>query len=186
MSDETDPAAEPAAEPADSAEPADPGPPPKTRVLLLGSGELGGALVTAFQQLGAEVIAADADADAPAHRVADESWVVELTDPDTLSAAVERLRPDYVVAATEAVATDALAAAERGHAEVVPSARSARLTLDREGLRRLAADELGLPTVPFWFAGTAAELAAVAQHAGFPLVVTPVAGTPTDGGSVLT
>jgi phosphoribosylglycinamide formyltransferase 2 len=105
---------------------------------------------------------------------------------------IEREQPDYVV--TEAddssgrpvVATDALEAiGERGLADVVPTARASRLSLDREGLRRLAADELGIPTAPFWFAGSAEELAAVAQHAGFPLVVRPVTGAPGDGDSVL-
>jgi len=157
----------------------------RPRVMLLGSGELGRELVVSFQRLGADVVAVDGHADAPAHRVADESWVVELTDPDSLTAVIERVRPDYVVTATDAVAADALAVAEQGRAEVVPSARSVRLSIDREGLRRLAADELGLPTAPFWFAGSAEELAAIAEHAGFPLVVKPLVSMPGDGQSVL-
>lgn len=157
----------------------------RPRVMLLGSGELVRELVVSFQRLGADVVAVDGHADAPAHRVADESWVVELTDPDSLTAVIERVRPDYVVTATDAVAADALAVAEQGPAEVVPSARSVRLSIDREGLRRLAADELGLPTAPFWFAGSADELAAIAEHAGFPLVVKPLVSMPGDGQSVL-
>ena len=91
-----------------------------------------------------------------------------------------------MVADAGAIATDALITiAERGDVEVFPTPRSTRLSLDREGLRRLAADELGLPTAPFWFAGSADELTAVAQHAGFPLVVKPVAAAPGEGESVL-
>lgn len=118
------------------------------QVLLLGSGELNAELVLALRQLGAEVFAADGHADVPA-------------------------QPDFVVTAADTVSVDADAAAEGG-AELVPSARAARLTADREGLRLLAADELGLPTAPFWFAGSVGELDAVARHAGFPLLVKPV------------
>jgi phosphoribosylglycinamide formyltransferase 2 len=160
-------------------------------VMMLGAGELSRELVTAFQRLGAVVIAVDRHADAPAHGVADRSVVIKMTDPDELTALIEREQPDYVV--TEAIDpgepvidNDALVAVgERGLTDVVPTARSSRLTLDREGLRRLAADELGLPTAPFWFGGSADELAAIAQHAGFPLVVQPVTGTPGEGESVL-
>ena len=115
-----------------------------------------------------------------------------MTDPDELSALIEREQPDYVV--TEAsdpgsapvIDYDALVAVgERGRTGVVPTARSSRLSLDRESLRRLAADELGLPTARFWFAASADELAAIAQHAGFPLVVRPVTGNARDGESVL-
>jgi phosphoribosylglycinamide formyltransferase 2 len=152
--------------------------------MLLGSGEVSRELTLSFQRLGATVVAVDRYADAPAHRVADRSAVVRMNDPEALSAAVERERPDYVVVEAGVVATDALdALAER--IEVFPVPRATRLSLDREGLRRLAADELGLPTAPFWFAGSAAELAAVAEHAGFPLAVTPVAGVPGEGRSVL-
>ncbi|MBV9091611.1 MAG: formate-dependent phosphoribosylglycinamide formyltransferase [Mycobacteriaceae bacterium] len=161
-------------------------------VMLLGAGELSRELVTAFQRLGAVVIAVDRNADAPAHAVADRSRVVNMTDADELTALIEREQPDLVVAeapdaaAGPVIANDALAAvAERGLTDVVPTARSSRLSLDREGLRRLAADELGLPTAPFWFAGSAEELTAIARHAGFPLVVRPVVGAHGAGGSVL-
>ncbi|WP_199255192.1 formate-dependent phosphoribosylglycinamide formyltransferase [Mycolicibacterium mengxianglii] len=157
-----------------------------TTVLLLGGGENGRDLVIAFQHLGATVVAADTYADAPGHSVADVSAVVELTDPEQLAAFIRDTQADYVVTATDAVAADALAAAADGElADVVPSARSARLSLDREGLRRLAADDLGLPTVPFWFAGSAEELTAIADHAGFPLVVKPLVALPGEGQSVL-
>jgi phosphoribosylglycinamide formyltransferase 2 len=148
----------------------------RTRVMLLGAGELSRELVIAFQRLGAEVIAVERYADAPAHGIADQSLVVNMTDTEELTGAIGRLRPNFVVTVTDAVAADALsAAAETGFTEVVPGARAARLTADREGLRRLAADELGLPTAPFWFAGSLDQLKAVAAYAGFPLLVKPVA-----------
>jgi phosphoribosylglycinamide formyltransferase 2 len=148
----------------------------KTKVMLLGSGEFSRELAIAFQRLGAEVIAVERYADAPAHGVADQSLVVNMTDADELGAVIRRLQPNFVVTASDVVAPDALiAAAETGFAEVFPTARCARLTADREGLRRLAADELGLPTAPFWFAGSPDELRAVADHAGYPLRVQPVA-----------
>jgi phosphoribosylglycinamide formyltransferase 2 len=148
----------------------------RTKVMLLGSGEFSLELAIAFQRLGAEVIAVERYADAPAHKVADQALVVNMTDTDELVAAISRLQPNFVVTATDVVAADALtAAAETDFAEVFPTARCARLTADREGLRRLAADELGLPTAPFWFAGSPDELRAVADHAGYPLRVQPVA-----------
>ncbi|MBI3691440.1 MAG: ATP-grasp domain-containing protein, partial [Mycolicibacterium aromaticivorans] len=156
------------------------------RVMLVGSGELSRELVLAFQRLGAEVVAVDRYADAPAHDVADEALVVKITDPDELTAAIARVEPEYVVVDTNAVAIDALrAAADSGATQVVPGVYATQLSLDREGMRRLAADELGLPTAPFWFAGSVAELTAVADHAGFPLVVKPVIGVPGQGQSVL-
>jgi phosphoribosylglycinamide formyltransferase 2 len=158
----------------------------RTTVMLLGSGEFSRELALAFQRLGAEVIAVDRYADAPAHGVADQSLVVNMTDTDELGAVIRRFEPNFVVTASDAVATDALiVAAEAGLAEVFPTARCARLTADREGLRRLAADELGLPTAPFWFAGSLDELREVADHAGYPLRVQPVAATVGAGQSVV-
>lgn len=154
--------------------------------MLLGAGEFGRELAVAFQRLGAEVIAVERYADAPAHRVADQSVVVTMTDTDELAAVTSRLQPNFVVTVTDAVAADALtAAAETGFAQVFPTAHSARLTADRESLRRLAADELGLPTAPFWFAGSLDELRAVADHAGYPLRVQPVAPAAGHGESVI-
>lgn len=154
-------------------------------VMLLGSGELSRELALAFQRLGREVVAVDRYANAPAHGVADRSAVVKMNDAEALTAIIDRANPRYVVAESGVIAVDALvAAAERG-LEVFPTPRSVRMTQDREGMRRLAADELGLPTAPFWFAGSVDELTAVAEHAGFPLVVKPVAGVPGEGQSVL-
>lgn len=161
-------------------------PPGSASVMLLGAGERGRELTLAFQRLGAEVIAVDRYPDAPAHTVADRTAVVKMTDADALMTLIDEEQPGYVVVDAGAVATDALIAlAERGDVEVFPTLRSTRLSLDGEGLRRLAADELGLPTAPFWFAGSAEELTAVAQHAGYPLVVKPVAAVPGEGESVL-
>lgn len=135
------------------------------RVLLLGSDESGQELAVALQRLGAEVITADADA---------------LTDADELTAVVAALQPDFVVtlpgAFDTSVAVTVLDELEAQDAELVPGARAVRLTVDREGLRKLAADELGLPTAPFWFVDSLAELEAVAAHAGFPLLVKAVDG----------
>src|SRR6201999_3827699 len=154
--------------------------------MLLGSGEFSRELAIALQRLGAHVIAAERYADAPAHGVADQALVVNMTDADELGAAIRRLQPQFVVTASDVVATDALLAAdEAGTAEEVPTPQCARLTADREGMRRLAADELGLPTAPFWFAGSLDELQAVAAHAGFPLLVRPVAGAASQGHSVV-
>jgi phosphoribosylglycinamide formyltransferase 2 len=155
-------------------------------VMLLGSGEFSRELAIALQRLGAHVIAAERYADAPAHGVADQALVVNMTDADELGAAIRRLQPHFVVTASDVVAGDALVAvAEAGAAEVVPTPRCARLTADREGMRRLAADELGLPTAPFWFAGSLDELHAIADHAGYPLRVQPVAAVGGEGQSVV-
>nr|CRL70264.1 formate-dependent phosphoribosylglycinamide formyltransferase (GAR transformylase) [Mycolicibacterium malmesburyense] len=162
------------------------GPSGGSSVMLLGSGELSRELALAFQRLGTEVIAVDRYADAPAHGVADRPVVAKMNDAEELTALIEKENPRYVVAEGGVIAADALiAVAERGAAEVFPTPRSTRLSLDREGLRRLASDELGLPTAPFWFAGSAEELSAVARHAGFPLVVKPIASAPGEGESVL-
>lgn len=142
-------------------------------VLLLGSGEVSRELAIALGRLGARVIAADRHPHAPAHGVADQALVLDMTDADELAQAIGRLQPTLVVTTTDAVATRALDALD---GELVPTARAVRLTADREGLRRLAADELGLPTAPFWFVGSLGELEAVGAHAGYPLLVKPAAG----------
>lgn len=141
--------------------------------LLLGSGEVSRELAIALGRLGARVVAADRHPHAPAHGVADQALVLDMTDADELAQAIGRLQPTLVVTTTDAVATRALDALD---GELVPTARAVRLTADREGLRRLAADELGLPTAPFWFVGSLGELEAVGAHAGYPLLVKPAAG----------
>jgi phosphoribosylglycinamide formyltransferase 2 len=162
--------------------------PVRPRVILLGSDELSRELAIALRHLGAEVIAVDQYPDAPAHAVADQSVVLAMSDTDELSALIKRLQPDFVVTAADAVSLDALDALAAGPdnelTDLVPSARTVRLTADREGLRRLAADQLGLPTAPFWFVGSVGDLKAVAAHAGFPLLVEPVLGAADQGRSV--
>lgn len=158
---------------------------PRVTVMLLGAGELSRELALAFQRLGASVVAVDRYY-APAHRVADSSAVIKMNDAEELAALIGREKPDYVVAESGVIAADALiAVAERGDTEVLPTPRAIRFSQDREGLRRLASDELGLPTVPFWFAGSVEELTAVAEHGGYPLVVKPVLGAVRDGQSVV-
>jgi len=147
-------------------EPAEPEADAGPRVLLLGSDESGQELAVALQRLGAEVITADADT---------------LSDAEELTAVVAALQPDFVVTLPGAFDTSAavtvLDELEAQDTELVPGARAVRLTADREGLRKLAADELGLPTAPFWFVDSLAELEAVAAHAGFPLLVKAVDGS---------
>jgi phosphoribosylglycinamide formyltransferase 2 len=160
--------------------------PTGSTVMLLGSGELSRELALAFQRLGADVIAVDRYADAPAHGVADRAAVVKMNDAEELTALIAKEKPRYIVAEAGLIAADALISVAEGDGiEVFPTPRSTRLSIDREGLRRLAADELGLPTAPFWFAGSVDELTAVAEHAGFPLVVKPNAAAPGEGQSVL-
>jgi phosphoribosylglycinamide formyltransferase 2 len=139
------------------------------KVMLLGAGDAGHELELAFERLGALVIAV-------------EHW----ENADHLIALLSEHAPGYVVATSADVPPDVLiAAADLYGVEVFPAPRAMRLSVDREGLRRLAADELGLPTVPFWFASTEAELDAVAEHAGFPLAVTPLSAAQSDGRSVM-
>lgn len=160
--------------------------PSRTRVALLGSGDLSRELVRALQRLGAEVIAVDRYADAPLHGVVDRTVVVDLGDNDELAAAIRWLQPKYVVAGSEVVATDALTAAvDTGFTQLVPGIRGARLAADPEWMRRLAAEELGLPTPPFWFVGSVEELRAVAEQAGYPMSVKPVGGALGEGRSVM-
>ena len=158
-----------------------------TRVMLLGSGELGKEVAIELQRLGVEVIAVDRYANAPAMQVAHRSHVVAMTDPAALRAVVEAERPHLIVPEIEAIATDALAVIEaEGLAVVIPTARAAQLTMNREGIRRLAAETLGLPTSPFAFASTAAELASGAQAVGYPCFVKPVMSSSGKGQSYVT
>ena len=161
--------------------------PSATRVMLLGSGELGKEVVIALQRLGVEVIAVDRYPDAPGHQVAHRSHVIDMTDPAALTALIEQERPHYVIPEIEAIATDALAAIEEnGVATVIPTARATRLTMDREGIRRLAAEELGLPTSPYAFADSLDEVrAAVDGGIGYPCVIKPVMSSSGKGQSVL-
>ena len=160
--------------------------PTAVKVMLLGSGELGKELVIEFQRLGCEVIAVDRYADAPAMQVAHRSHVVAMTDAVALRALVEAERPHLIVPEIEAIATDELAAIEAaGLATVIPTARAAQLTMNREGIRRLAAEKLGLPTSAYAFASTQAELAAGAAAVGVPCFVKPVMSSSGKGQSYI-
>jgi phosphoribosylglycinamide formyltransferase 2 len=154
------------------------------KVLLLGSGELGKEVVIALQRLGVEVIAADRYPNAPAHQVAHRSHVLNMADAQALRALVESVRPAIVVPEIEAIATDALVEIERdGLARVVPTARAAQLTMNREGIRRLAAEQLGLQTSPYRFASTLDELRAAIGEIGLPCVIKPVMSSSGKGQS---
>ena len=158
-----------------------------TRVMLLGAGELGKEVIIALQRLGVETIAVDRYADAPGMQVAHRSYVVSMTDGAALRAIIEKERPHLVVPEIEAIATDLLVEVEReGLAEVIPTARATRLTMNREGIRRLVAEDLGLPTSPYAFAGSQAELqAAIDAGIGYPCLVKPTMSSSGKGQSLL-
>jgi phosphoribosylglycinamide formyltransferase 2 len=158
--------------------------PGATRVLLLGAGELGKEVIIALQRLGVEVIAADRYPNAPGHQVAHRAHVLNMADPVALRALIEKERPHLVVPEIEAIATQALLQVERdGLATVIPTARAAHLTMNREGIRRLAAEELGLPTSPYRFADSLAELEAAVDAVGLPCLVKPVMSSSGKGQS---
>ena len=155
--------------------------------MLLGAGELGKEVIIALQRLGVEVIAVDRYENAPGHQVAHRAHVISMTDGAALRDLIERERPHLIVPEIEAIATDTLVEIEaEGLAEVIPTARAARLTMNREGIRRLAAEELGLPTSPYRFADSLAELqAAIDGGIGYPCFVKPVMSSSGKGQSLL-
>jgi len=161
--------------------------PTSVKVMLLGSGELGKEVAISLQRLGVEVIAVDRYADAPAMQVAHRSHVIAMTDAAALRALILSERPHLVVPEIEAIATDALAEIERdGIAEIIPKARATQLTMNREGIRRLAAEELGLPTSPYAFADSLEQLqAAVDGGIGYPCLIKPVMSSSGKGQSTL-
>ena len=163
--------------------------PSAIRVMLLGSGELGKEVIISLQRLGVEVIAVDRYAGAPGHQVAHRAHVIPMSDGARLRALIEKERPHLVVPEIEAIATDMLVDIEReGLAEVIPTARAARLTMNREGIRRLAAEELGLPTSPYRFADSLVELQAAIDGAGgigYPCVIKPVMSSSGKGQSLV-
>ena len=157
-----------------------------TRVLLLGSGELGKELVIELQRLGVEVIAADRYANAPAMQVAHRSHVLDMLDVEALRELIGLERPDFIVPEIEAIATDVLIEIEReSDCTVIPCARATKLTMDREGIRLLAAEELQLPTSPFVFAESEQELRDAVKVTGFPCVIKPVMSSSGKGQSVM-
>jgi len=161
-----------------------PGTPNATRLLLLGAGELGKEVAIEAQRLGVEVIACDSYEGAPAMQVAHRSRVVDMTDPEALEAVLREERPTLVVPEVEAIATEVLLRMEAQRFRIVPTARATRLTMDREGIRRLAAEELGLRTSDYRFCDSLADLESAGEALGFPLVVKPVMSSSGKGQSV--
>jgi len=156
------------------------------KVLLCGSGELGKEVVLELQRYGVEVIALDAYPDAPAMQVADRSHVVSMLDGPALRQVIESEKPDLVVPEVEAIATDVLAELEAsGFTTVIPTARATQLTMNREGIRRLAAEELGLKTSPYRFAETEEEFKSAIQEIGLPCVVKPIMSSSGKGQSTV-
>jgi phosphoribosylglycinamide formyltransferase 2 len=159
--------------------------PSATRVMLLGSGELGKEVLIALQRLGVETIAVDRYENAPGHQVAHHARTITMSDPAQLKALIEAERPHLVVPEIEAIATPMLQELEAaGVVRVIPTARAARLTMDREGIRRLAAETLGLPTSPYKFCDSLDELqAAIDSGIGYPCIVKPVMSSSGKGQS---
>ena len=155
------------------------------RVLFCGSGELGKEVVIELQRFGVEVIAIDRYADAPAMQVAHRSHVVDMLDPVALRSVIEKERPNLIVPEIEAIATPELVKLEQEGYRVIPSARAVNLTMNREGIRRLAAEELGLPTSPYRFAGAREEYLQAVAEVGLPLVVKPVMSSSGKGQSTV-
>jgi phosphoribosylglycinamide formyltransferase 2 len=159
--------------------------PSANRVMLLGSGELGKEVVIELQRFGCEVIAVDRYPNAPAMQVAHRSHVINMLDGAALAALVERERPHLIVPEIEAIATPTLLELEKKGLTVIPTARAARLTMDREGIRRLAAEQLGLKTSPFRFVDSLAEFRDAIGELGLPCVVKPVMSSSGKGQSVV-
>ena len=159
--------------------------PTATKVVLCGSGELGKEFVIELQRYGVEVIALDKYANAPAMQVADRSYVVSMLDGKALREIIEKEKPDYIVPEVESIATTTLMELEQEGFHVIPTAKATWLTMNREGIRRLAAEELGLPTSPYRFAATEEEFKAAVKEIGMPCVVKPIMSSSGHGQSVV-
>lgn len=159
--------------------------PTATKVVLCGSGELGKEFVIELQRYGVEVVALDKYANAPAMQVADRSYVVSMLDGKALREIIEKEKPDYIVPEVEAIATTTLMELEQEGFHVIPTAKATWLTMNREGIRRLAAEELGLPTSPYRFAATEEEFKAAVKEIGMPCVVKPIMSSSGHGQSVV-
>jgi phosphoribosylglycinamide formyltransferase 2 len=159
--------------------------PSAIKVMLLGSGELGKEVVIEFQRLGVEVIAVDRYPNAPAMQVAHRAHVISMLDGDALRALVEKEKPHYIIPEVEAIATDTLVALESEGFTVIPTANATRLTMNREGIRTLAAEQLKVKTSPYRFAGTKEEFEKVIDEIGIPCVVKPIMSSSGKGQSVV-
>ncbi|MBX9901857.1 MAG: formate-dependent phosphoribosylglycinamide formyltransferase, partial [Burkholderiaceae bacterium] len=158
--------------------------PNATKIMLLGSGELGKEVIISLQRLGVEVIAVDRYPNAPGHQVAHRAHVIDMADADALRALIELEKPDLIVPEIEAIATPLLVELEReGKISVIPTARAAWLTMNREGIRRLAAETLGLPCSPYRFADNLEQLRKACDEIGFPNLIKPVMSSSGKGQS---
>ena len=156
-----------------------------TKVLFCGSGELGKEVIIEMMRLGVEVIAVDRYANAPGMQVAHRSYVINMLDGKELRAVIEKEKPDYIVPEAEAIATDTLVELEKEGYNVIPTAKATKLTMNREGIRRLAAEELGLKTSPYRFADNFEDFKAAVKEIGIPCVVKPVMSSSGHGQSVI-
>lgn len=156
-----------------------------TKVLLCGSGELGKEVAIEFQRLGCEVIALDRYKNAPAMQVADRCYTLSMLDGEALERIIKQENPDYIIPEIEAIATDTLAALEQEGFNVIPSARAAQLTMNREGIRHLAADTLGIPTSPYKFATSKEQFDKAVAQIGLPCVVKPIMSSSGKGQSLI-
>lgn len=162
-----------------------PNTPSATKLMLLGSGELGREVAIEAMRLGVEVIAVDRYAGAPAMQVAHKSYTISMLDGEALREVVQKERPDYIVPEIEAIATETLLELEKEGFNVVPTAMATRLTMNREGIRRIAAEELGVLTSPYKFAGTYEEFKAAIEEIGMPCVIKPIMSSSGKGQSVV-
>ncbi|OLO39074.1 phosphoribosylglycinamide formyltransferase 2 [Alkalihalophilus pseudofirmus] len=156
----------------------------KKKIMLLGSGELGKEVVIEAQRLGVETVAVDRYKEAPAMQVAHRSYVIDMLNSEQLRHIIEEENPDYIVPEIEAIATHTLVELEKEGYNIVPKARATQLTMDREGIRRLASEELGLPTAKYAFANTLAELEEAVKEIGLPCVIKPIMSSSGKGQSV--
>ena len=156
-----------------------------TKVVLLGSGELGKEVAIECQRLGLEVIALDRYPNAPAMQVAHRSYTVDMLDGDAIEAIIAKEKPDYVVPEIEAIATDKLVELEAQGVNVVPTAKATQLTMNREGIRCLAAEELGIKTSPYRFCDTFEQFEQAVEFVGFPCVIKPIMSSSGKGQSVI-
>lgn len=159
--------------------------PSATKVMMLGAGELGKEVVIELQRLGVEVIAVDRYANAPAQQVAHRAYTISMLDGDALKALVEKEQPDYIVPEVEAIATATLLELEQQGFNVIPTAKATSLTMNREGIRRLAAEELGLPTSNYRFVDNYADFTSAVAEIGVPCVVKPIMSSSGHGQSVI-
>lgn len=155
------------------------------KAMMLGSGELGKEVVMELQRFGVEVIAVDRYENAPAMQVAHRSYAINMLDGDKLREIIEKEKPDYIIPEVEAIATKTLLELEKEGYNVIPTANATFLTMNREGIRRLAAEQLGLPTAPYRFANTLDEFQAAIKEIGIPCVVKPIMSSSGHGQSVI-